>query len=65
MVRSLRLSSELHGIPEQPELHEILFQNTRKEMPAFSSFSVIKSPSSEMLQGKGDNKETREIPYEM
>lgn len=63
MFRGLRLSSEPHGVSEQPGLQEILFQNSRKEMARIlHGFSAIKSPSSEMLQSKENNKETREIP---
>lgn len=47
MFRGLRLSSEPHGVSEQPGLQEILFQNSRKEMARIlHGFSAIKSPSS-------------------
>lgn len=62
MITSSRLSSELSRVLEHPRLHEILFQNTKKEKACIRhNFNILELSFSEMWQSKGDYKETREI----
>lgn len=62
MITSSRLSSELSRVLEHPGLHEIFFQNTKREKVCILyNFNVVELSFSETWQSKEDYKETREI----